>query len=69
MLKMQELNEKSNEQLENLCDDLRSDIYKLKTELAVSRKVEKPHLIREKRHTIARAMGLLSLRQRSSKEG
>jgi large subunit ribosomal protein L29 len=42
--------------------DLDREIFQLRNELAVQRKLEKPHLIREKRKSKARILTLLTQR-------
>ena len=67
MMKMDKLREKTSENLGNLCDDLRAEIYQLKCELSLNRKVEKPHLLRGKRHLMAKAMTVLTERKKEGK--
>jgi large subunit ribosomal protein L29 len=59
MLKAKELKEQSVEELKVLCGDLSKEIYGLKNELRTTRKLEKPHLLREKKRDKARVMTVL----------
>lgn len=59
MLKAKELREQSKEELNTLCVTLSKEIYELKNELSTARKLEKPHLLREKKRDRARVMTVL----------
>lgn len=48
------------EQLETMIEDLNRDIYELKNQLSSARKLEKPHLLKEKKKDRARAMFILA---------
>ena len=62
-MKIAEMRDKKDEQLEKLISDCQEEIFNLKNELAMNRKIEKPHLIKEKRHDIAKAKTVLAERQ------
>jgi large subunit ribosomal protein L29 len=49
--------------------ELDRDIFVLRNELAINRKLEKPHLIRTKKREKARMLTLLTQKQRSSSKG
>ena len=53
------LREKSNEELQTLAFELQKEIFYLRNELKVSRKLEKPHLLREKKKMRARVLTIL----------
>jgi large subunit ribosomal protein L29 len=59
MAKAKELREKSPEDLKMLCQDLSKELFQLRNEMKVSRKMEKPHLVRIKKKDRARAMTIL----------
>ncbi len=59
MLKAKDLKEQSAEELKMLCGNLSKEIYGLKNELRTARKLEKPHLLREKKRSRARVMTVL----------
>ncbi|MGH2611486.1 MAG: 50S ribosomal protein L29 [Rhabdochlamydiaceae bacterium] len=59
MLKMEDLKNQGKEELIALYQDLSKEIYGLKCELQVSRKTEKPHLLREKKKDRARVLTTL----------
>ncbi len=65
MLKASELASLSNEELEAQYDDICRDIFELINELRVSRKLEKPHELKEKKKDRARILTVL--RQKKSK--
>lgn len=52
-------NERSVEELENLYKEYSTEIFNLRNELAVSRKLEKPHLLRTKKKERARVLTAL----------
>ena len=60
MLTINELNDRTIEELEILYKDLSKEIYDLKCELSVAKKLEKPHLLGEKKRDRARVMTLLN---------
>ncbi len=45
--------------------DLDREIFALRNELALHRKLEKPHLIKQKRREKARTLTILTLKQRA----
>jgi large subunit ribosomal protein L29 len=57
-MKTQQLRERTREELEEMYDDLREELFKLRAQSAVSQ-LEKSHRIREVRRTIARVMTIL----------
>jgi len=65
MLQAKELREKSVEQLQVQEQDLARDVYQMNCELKLSRKLDKPHLVREKKRDRARLLTIL----REKKEG
>lgn len=67
MSNIKELRDLPIEQLEVLIEDLSKEIFNLKSQLALQKKIEKPHLIREKRRDRARAIMVLE-EKRSSNE-
>ena len=58
-MKAKELREKSIEELQALGGDIEKELYELKCELSLEKKLEKPHLIREKRRAKARILTVL----------
>lgn len=60
MLQAKELLNKSRDELEELSNQLAKDIYELVNEFSLTRKVEKPHLIREKKRERARVLTVLN---------
>lgn len=65
MVKTSELINLSDEELEARYEDLCRDIFELTNELRVSRKLEKPHELKEKKKDRARILTVL--RQKKSK--
>ncbi len=58
-MKKEEIKDQSVQELKSLYHDLSKDIFQLKNELAVARKLEKPHLLRNKKKERARALTFL----------
>ena len=65
MLKTNELINRTNEELKAQYEDICRDIFQLTNELRVSRRLEKPHELKEKKKDRARILGVL--RQKKSK--
>lgn len=59
MLKVEELKNQGKEELMALYQDLSKEIYGMKCELRITRKIEKPHLLREKKKDRARVLTAL----------
>lgn len=59
MLKKQEIRDQTIEELEALNHDLSKEIYDLMNEFRLTRKMEKPHLIKEKKKTRARVLTMI----------
>ena len=68
MLDIKEIKDQKEDQLKNLIEDLEKEIFELKNKLALDRKLEKPHLIREKRRTKARILTILRERKEEKDE-
>ncbi len=61
--KKKELKDQSVKELTAHVHQLDREIYELRNELATQRKLEKPHLIKEKRKTKARILTILTQKQ------
>lgn len=59
MTKVKELREQSKEELKALYQDLSKELFQLRNEMKIARKMEKPHLVRVKRKDRARVMTIL----------
>jgi len=59
MLKAKELKDQSADELKALGRDLSKEIFELKNELSTARKLEKPHLVSEKKRDRARVLTVL----------
>ena len=68
MLKMKELNELSTKELQGQHADVSRDIFHLTSELKTSRKLERPHELKEKKKDRARILTILRQKQ-SQKQG
>jgi large subunit ribosomal protein L29 len=59
MVKAKELRDQSPEELKALYQDLSRELFQLRNEMKITRKMEKPHLVRIKKKDRARAMTIL----------
>ncbi len=57
-MKAKELRERTRDELDELYDDLREELFKLRAQRAVSQ-LEKSHRVKEVRRTIARVLTIL----------
>ena len=57
-MKTQQLRERTRDELEELYDDLREELFKLRAQRAVSQ-LEKSHRVKDVRRTIARVLTIL----------
>lgn len=62
-----ELKDQSVHELQATAKQLDRELYLLRSELSMNRKVEKPHLLKAKRKDRARALTFLTQKQRSEK--
>ena len=60
------LAELSMEELEAKQNELQKDIFNLRNELSVQRKLEKPHLLKAKRHERARVLTIQTQKRKGS---
>lgn len=60
MLKVKELRDQTVEELKILKKDLAKEVFDLRNELNVHRKLPQPHLIKEKKRDRARVLTVLS---------
>jgi large subunit ribosomal protein L29 len=66
MAKAKELRDQSPQELKALYQDLSKELFQLRNEMKVTRKVEKPHLVRAKKKDRARAMTILREKELAS---
>ena len=59
MLKTKDLRDQTSDELKALYRDLSREIYSLKCELSIARKLEKPHLIRTKKRDRAKVLTIM----------
>lgn len=64
MLQAKELREKRVEELQSQEQELAKDIYQMNCELKLSRKLEKPHLVRQKKRERALLLTILREKQK-----
>jgi large subunit ribosomal protein L29 len=67
MLKPEDLKKQNLAELTAVYNDLSKEIYEMKTEFSIARKLEKPHLLREKKKDRARV--LTAINQKSKSQG
>ena len=66
MTMIKELRDLSAEELEVQLEDLHQEVFLLRNELKATRKLDKPHLLREKRRDRARVLTLMTERETGS---
>ncbi|MGD2169099.1 MAG: 50S ribosomal protein L29 [Chlamydiota bacterium] len=66
-MKGSELRQKSKDEVKTIIDELDAEIFQLRNELKVTRKLEKPHLLKEKKTNRARALTVLAELNRGEK--
>jgi ribosomal protein L29 len=54
----------SDVEMQTMADDLEKEIFVLRNEMSVQRKLEKPHLLKAKRHERARLLTILTQNRR-----
>lgn len=59
MAKVKELRDQTVEELKMQYQDLSRELFHMRNEIKVTRKMEKPHLVREKKKDRARVMTIL----------
>ncbi len=59
MTKAKELRDQSESELKALYQDLSKEMFQLRNEMKITRKMEKPHLVRSKKKDRARVMTIL----------
>jgi|GEM_PF-666177 len=59
MVKLSELRDQSADDLKTLFEDLSKEIFQLRNEFKITRKIEKTHLIKEKKRKRAQIMTIL----------
>ena len=60
MLKMKDLNSQSKAELQQQFEQLSAEIFNLRCELSISRKLEKPHELKDKKKDRARILTALN---------
>jgi len=63
MSKIKEILEQTSEELENRIEEIERKVFELKNELRVSRKIEKPHQLRELKKEKAKILTVLTQRK------
>ena len=66
MAKKKQLRDQSIEELKAMHREIDRDIFSLRNELAMQRKLEKPHLIKAKRKERARVLTILTQKQKEA---
>jgi large subunit ribosomal protein L29 len=69
MVDVSELKNRSAEELKEFLSDLSKEIFALRNEFKMTRKIEKTHLIKEKKRTRARILTILRQQEIKSAEG
>jgi large subunit ribosomal protein L29 len=69
MLKASELLGQTEEELKSLLEELSKQIFQLRNKLRLERKLDQPHLLKEKRRDKARVLSALTNRESSRSQG
>jgi large subunit ribosomal protein L29 len=64
MLKAKELKEQSAHELTDLLKAISRDLFNMNNELMLSRKIDKPHLLREKKRDRAKVLTVLRQKEK-----
>ena len=64
MAQAKELRAQSVNDLETLCVELSKEIFQIKNELSITRKIEKPHLLKLKKKERAKVLTVLGEKKR-----
>ncbi len=65
MLKAKDLRNEAIEELQAMVQEISREIYELRNELRISRKLEKPHLLVSKKKDRARILTIISEKKRT----
>lgn len=60
MDRLKEFRDQSKEELQAVLQDLSKEIYVMRNEISMTRKIDKPHLLRKKKRDRARVLTLLN---------
>lgn len=63
MAKQKDIKDLSVDELKAKASELNREVFELRNELAINRKLEKPHLLKAKRHEKARVLTILTQKQ------
>jgi large subunit ribosomal protein L29 len=66
MTLMEEIQNQSTEALSAMSDDLKREIYDLKCELSLNKKLDKPHMLKQKKKERARVLTALRSKKQAS---
>jgi large subunit ribosomal protein L29 len=66
MAKARDYRDQSSEELEASYEDIRKELFQLKNETRRSKKVDKPHLFRQKRKDLARLLTVINEKRLAS---
>ncbi len=67
MKKAQEFRDQALDELEANCRDARKELFNLINEMKQNKKIEKPHLVRHKKHEIALLLTVINEKKRKTK--
>jgi large subunit ribosomal protein L29 len=69
MIKMEDLKKQNADELKAIYQDLSKEIFEIKTEFSITRKLEKPHLLHEKKKDRARVMTVINQKSHDAEKG
>jgi large subunit ribosomal protein L29 len=68
MFKIEDLTKQTDAELKALFNDLSKEIYTINSEFSITRKLEKPHLLRSKKKDRARVLTALNQKSKSASQ-
>lgn len=69
MSKAKDLRDQTVEELQATLIDTKKELFELKNEIKVNKKIEKPHQLSEKRRNVARLMTIMNEKKTQSARG
>lgn len=64
MLQAKDLRQEAVEELQAMAEEIEREIFEIRNELKMNRKIEKPHLLKEKRKDRARILTIMTEKKR-----
>lgn len=69
MMKPEDLKKQNVDELKAVYHELSKEIFEIKSEFSITRKLEKPHLLRDKKRDRARVMTVINQKSHTADKG